>query len=283
MRQIILSVVAALTFGWGTGARAESLTDFWIAPHSYNVAPGAPVIADLESGTGFDGTAQAFRAAGLLRFELLTAAGPQPVEGKAGALPAMSLVPAHEGLAVIVQESHDGPMDWTDWAGFERFVIEHGMDWAIEDHRDRGLSETHFQLSCLRFAKALVAVGNGVGEDRPVGLEAEIVALANPYADALGGRLTLAVLYQGKPLMQARLMVYARAPGGEVTAQELWTDTAGHAVANLQPGTEYMADAVILRPTANTGDAGPVWETLWASLTFRTPDDMAAPDGPVSN
>ena len=51
------------------------------------------------------------------------------------------------------------------------------------------------------------------------------------------------------------------------------TNDQGHAAIPVVAGTEYLLDAVVLRPVtgATTVEAGPVWETLWASMTFAVP------------
>jgi len=36
----------------------------------------------------------------------------------------------------------------------------------------------------------------------------------------------------------------------------------------VRPGYAYLADAVVLRPLVPDTDKGPVWESLWASLSF---------------
>jgi hypothetical protein len=51
------------------------------------------------------------------------------------------------------------------------------------------------------------------------------------------------------------------------------TDEKGHAAIPVSAGMEYLLDAVVLREVAGatTVADGPVWETLWASLTFAVP------------
>ena len=50
----------------------------------------------------------------------------------------------------------------------------------------------------------------------------------------------------------------------------LATDAKGEAVIPVRPGHRYLLDAVVLRE-APDGD-GPVWESLWAAMTFAVPD-----------
>ena len=52
------------------------------------------------------------------------------------------------------------------------------------------------------------------------------------------------------------------------------TDEPGQAVVPVTPAHQYLFDAVVLRPAQGAGDTAdaPVWETLWAALTFAVPE-----------
>ena len=59
-----------------------------------------------------------------------------------------------------------------------------------------------------RYAKSLVAVGDGKGSDRDVGLDTEIIALANPYTDDVSGGLPVLVTLYGEPRKDAQVETY---------------------------------------------------------------------------
>lgn len=272
---LLCAAVAGGLAAWPgpSGAQAGQPPEFWIAPERYQIGPDEPVVANLRTGRRFEGENMGFAAAGLHRFELLLGEHHLPIEGRSGDIPAVDQPVAEEGLVQIVHESSGPVVVWTDWTDFTAFVNIRNFPWAIEDHHDRGLPEAGFRQGALRFAKALIAVGNGAGKDGAVGLEAEIVALVNPYTDDLSQGIPLLVLYQGKPLKNARITVQCRDASGIVTRRVQRTDMEGRLKAAAQPGTEYLIDAVVLRPLTGSSKANsPVWEALWASLTFRTPD-----------
>ena len=123
-----------------------------------------------------------------------------------------------------------------------------------------------------RYGKALIAVGDGAGADREAGLETEIVALANPYTDDLSDGLPVRVLYQGAPRADAQVELFAKSPEGEVEITLLRTDAEGVALLPVTPGQVYLADAVVVRPLEPVAEDDPVWESLWASLTFKVPE-----------
>ena len=247
--------------------------EFWIAPEDYTLDDGAAIVANLRVGQMFSGSSFAYLPRNFRRFEMMAGDAAAPVEGRLGDLPALNAAPPGAGLVVIVHESAENLLRWNDWEIFTAFVAHKDFPWAIKDHHDRGLPETGFRESYTRYAKSLVAVGDGAGSDRAVGMETEIVALANPYTDDLAAGMPVKVLYQGKPRMNAQVEVFARAPDGSVADLFYRTDMEGRALIPVMPGTEYLFDAVVMRPLAGSiKDDTPVWESLWASLTFRTPD-----------
>jgi hypothetical protein len=269
--------LAVIFLVWSAAAAiagpAAQLPELWIAPQRYSVGVDEPVVADLRRGNAFQGDLQGFAMAGLRRFEIWSGETRESIEGADGALPAVSLVAPGEGLAILVHESAGPAMAWSDWQAFESFVRTGDFAWALADHRDRGLPLTGFRMACTRFAKTLVAVGDGIGADRAIGLEVEIVALVNPYTDDLGNGIPVRVLYQGKPRKSMRVTLDMRFPDGSLRQRVGWTDVDGKLRLPAVPGAEYLVNAVVLRPLpGSTTGVDPVWETLWASLVFRAPE-----------
>ena len=122
-----------------------------------------------------------------------------------------------------------------------------------------------------RYAKSLIAVGNGAGEDIEAGLATEIVALENPYTGDMTDGLDILVLYEGKPRMDTQVEVFRKAPDGTVTITYERTDEAGKATIPVLPGHRYQLDAVVLRPLEVVDEKDPSWESLWANMTLEVP------------
>jgi len=143
----------------------------------------------------------------------------------------------------------------------------------LEGRGARGVPETGCREVYSGYGKSLIAVGGGSGQDRAVGLKTEIVALANPYTDDLSGGFPVRVLFDGAPRADVQVEVFDRGPDGQVGVALYRTDAAGETVLPVQAGHEYLVDAVLLRAVAPLADDDPVWESLWASLTFMVPAD----------
>lgn len=247
--------------------------EFWVEPLDYMVEPGAPVVAHLRVGQDFAGSVQTYFPARFARFEVRMGDTIHPVEGRLGDQPALDMVTQGQGLAVIVHETQGDSLQYRTRALFEGFVAEKDVGDVLTRHAERGLPELAFREAYTRYAKSLVAIGDGAGADREVGLLTEFVALANPYTDDLSAGLPVRLLYQGTPRAMAQFDVFARDAEGQVTHRVIRTDAAGEALVPVVPGTEYMLDAVVMEDTGNDdATAGPVWHSAWANLTFRTPD-----------
>lgn len=246
--------------------------EFWIDPVVYQIAPGEHMVAQLRVGSEFQGSMQSYFPQRFARFEVRMGESARPVEGRIGDIPAMDMVIEGEGLAVIVHETKGDILRYRERRLFEEFVAHKDLGDVLQRHAARGLPELEFREAYTRYAKALVAVGAGEGSDAPVGMKTEIVALANPYVDDLSAGLAVRVLYEGAPRADAQVELFAKDAAGEVTITLHRTDADGVAVLPVAPATEYLVDAVLMEDTGNDDpEAGAVWHSAWAALTFRTP------------
>lgn len=267
-----MRALAPLTLVLSLTSQAQA-HEFWISPQTYQVAPGGEIIAELRVGEKLKGAGFPYIPTRTARFEILQGDTRLDPQARIGDRPALQRVVDTPGLAIVVHETADTFLQYPSWEKFEAFTSQKDFAWAQDMHRDRGLPEHGFTEVYRRYGKALVAVGDGAGADRPIGLDTEIVALANPYTDELSGGLPVRVLHFGAPRSDVQVTLFARGADGTVSTSLHRTDGAGVAVLPMVAGTEYLVDSVILEPLEPAAEGDPVWYTLWASLTFRTPDE----------
>ena len=261
-----LLFTAALALIAGRAAAHE----FWIDPAAYQIQPGTEIEASLRVGEEFNGASYPYRPSQITRFDLVMGDTVTPVEARIGDNPALGMPAPSEGLVVVVHETTDSRLTYTDFAKFEKFVAHKAFPTAIADHKARGISTERFAESYRRYAKSLIAVGDGAGADRAVGLKTEIVALANPYTDALT-EMPVQVLLDGAPRVDAQVELFDMDPSGAVEVTLHRTDAEGKAAFPVTPGHRYLVDAVVIEALPNDNpDDGPVWQTHWAALTFAT-------------
>lgn len=271
MSLIRLSILACASLVHAPFAFAH---EFWIEPLEFQVQNDAPFAANLLNGQLFKGTRQSFFEKSNSRFEVVMGNNTAPVTGRMGDRPAIQLPPpGQDGLMILAHEAAPSSLTYSEWAKFMKFVDHKDFSDAVATHEARGWPKENFKETYTRHSKSLVAVGDGAGADRALGLATEFVALENPYDRGFDGSLDIELLYNGAPRADAQIEIYARDGEDVVTVTLARTDDQGRATIPVDEGFEYLLDAVVLRPVAGatTVDAGPVWETLWASMTFAVP------------
>lgn len=248
--------------------------EYWIEPQTYQVAPGDTIQADFKNGQNFVGTTLAYFDRSSTRFETVFDGEVNPVAARAGDSPALQLDALNaDGLLVVVYETAPSTLTYKEWEKFLKFATHKDFPNAATDHIAKGWSQEKFKESYTRHAKALIGVGSGAGADAALGLATEFVALSNPYAAGFDGQMSVALRYQDQPRADAQIEVFDRSPDDSVAITLHRTDAMGEATIPVTPGHDYLFDAVVLRPAPDAADDpdAPVWETLWAALTFAVP------------
>jgi len=246
--------------------------EFWISPEQFVYLPDERVQANLKVGQDFGGSSYSYNNNNFTRFEVATDGNTSEVTGRLGDLPAMSIDPPVDGLLTIVHETDDSLLTYSNWDKFTKFVEHKAFPTTLKDHVARGIpKDAKFTESYRRFAKSLVAIGDGKGTDSPVGLRTEIVALDNPYR-MKKDKISVRVLLEGKPKPNTQVELFEKSPSGDVEITLHTTDPSGDVSLPIKRGHSYLVDAVSMLALENDDpNDGPVWASLWASLTFLVP------------
>ncbi|MFT5974416.1 MAG: putative GH25 family protein [Gammaproteobacteria bacterium] len=247
--------------------------EFWISPKQYEVAVDKPISANFRVGQSFSGSKQSFLMKRTTQHAFAQNGVVTPITGRNGDRPAMQISGLPNGLVILLHETTNSTLKYKEYEKFKSFVKHKAFDSVLEDHQARGLPDTGFRESYRRYAKSLVAVGDGAGKDLAIGLEIEIVALANPYTDNMAKGLPVLVLLAGQPIPNAQVELYARLANSdqEVKITLHQTNSMGIALLPVEKGYEYMADHVVLKAVEQEESYDPVWHSLWANLTFFVP------------
>lgn len=266
----ILSLVAAGVVAFGAEAH-----ELWMDTPVFQIASDTLLEVDIRVGEAFNGARYSFLPREFRRFDVVHNGRIRPVPGRPGDIPAARFTPLGEGLHVLVYQTTDRMLTYHEWARFVDFTNHKDFDHLQSEHGKRGLPRTGFKEIYSRYAKTLIGVGNAEGADAPIGLETEIVALANPYKDDLSDGFPVEIRYQGAPRADAQIELFEKTPDGAVEITLHRTDDVGQALLPVKAGHIYQVDAVVARmPSAElTARTGGAWETLWANLTFAVPGD----------
>ncbi len=244
--------------------------EFWIEPVKFEVAPGDLLEAHVRIGQNMKGDTLHYIPRLIEAFRLSAGGATRDVKSRIGDDPALSERVSASGLHLLSYVSTDSQLTYSEPEKFRRFVETEGIHWVSAAHERRGLPAQGFNEDYQRFAKSLVKVGDGKGQDRPLGLEFELVLETNPYTD-LDAVIVARLQWLGKPLADTQISVFRR-HRGMVSRTNLRTDAGGRiTVARRDAPGVYLLNAVhMIEPPPN--DQGVVWKSLWASTTFEIVD-----------
>ena len=251
--------------------------EFWIEPERYTVKKTEKIIANIRVGQMMRGAAYGYYPKNFNRFEVKTNTKLNPLIGRLGDKPAISLSPQGDSLVTIIHETTNSTVLYNSWSKFEDFLTEKSMLEVRDLHIKNKYPKTEFKEIYSRYAKALIGSGNSLGMDQQTGLEVELVLRQNPYLDDLSDGLIIELFYQGLLRANTQIEVFARNLGNIVTRTTLFTDDQGQVTIKTIPQTDYMINSVIMRAPKEPQDIFKkskqliLWESLWASTTFRTP------------
>jgi uncharacterized GH25 family protein len=258
---LLLSVL----FGLATPAAAH---EFWIEPANFRPPVGKPLDVRLMVGQNFRGDTMIYLPQSFERFVTVNAHGTQNIPGLPGDDPAAHLTPAKPGLLLIAYQSTRYSLDM-DSATFAKYLEKEGLD-AIRALRvQRGEQLKPAREVYSRCAKSLLAVGgrdDGLDARQPIGLRLEIVPRSPIYQLKSGQSLEVQLLYENRPLANARLVAFSKKKLKTQLVQR--TDAEGRARFVLPHDDIWMLSAVHMIPAPD--DAKADWESFWASLSFET-------------
>jgi uncharacterized GH25 family protein len=241
--------------------------DFWIEPSTFRPAAGATVTVALRVGQNFVGDPVPRSSRLIERFVLRQSGTEQPIVGLENTDPAGWLRAETQSTAMIVYRSA-GTFIGLPADRFEEALRLEGLERVIETRTTSGESAKPGRERFSRYAKALLTGERTSAEvTQPVGLDYEIVPDDDPTVR--GGQIAGRVLYFGRPLSGALVVALLRTdPSVRLEAR---SDHAGSFRFVLpRPGVWLVKSVHMVR--APMFAWGIDWESLWASLTFESPE-----------
>jgi len=186
--------------------------------------------------------------------------------GTDGQIPAANVTFKSTGNYLIAMER-----SWSsitlDAKKFEEYLREEGLDSIIALRDQSGESEKTARERYSRYLKSLLQVGSRHDETykRELRFKLEIVPQTNPYELKLGYPLRVKVLFEGKPLTNAKVFADNRQAGSTRT-QRARTTGDGIASFKLDRSGFWLVRLVHMRRCPDPAEAD--WESFWAAYTF---------------
>lgn len=269
-RDVVMRILPLLFALVGAPATAHEL---WIEPLAYQIEADANLEAHIVNGEEFEGTKLAFLPRTIQNFVVFSGQQMARVDSRIGDRPALNRAALGDGLHIIAYQTNPTTVNYPNWEKFQKFVDHKDLGDLRPIHNERGLPEENFLEVYTRYSKSLIGVASGAGSDRRVGMETELVALANPYTDNLS-EMPVQLHYRNDVRANEQIEVFEKAPDGTIEITLHRTDDDGIGRFPVKPGHAYMVDAVYIREPSESlaAETRGVWETMWANLTFSIPE-----------
>ena len=248
-------------------ALPTSAHEFWLEPADFTPKIGQSVPLTIRVGMDFKGKTVPVECCNFKRFAIVDARGEKRVKVASRDSSAVNIKFSEPGLAVVVYYSTAATVTFETWEKFEAYLKEEGLKHIVPLHRQAGKPLKNIKENYSRCAKLLVAVGEGKGEDRLIGMPLEFVAERNPYHLREGEPFAVRLFHNGKPLQGVQVVaVNKEDPKNEQTAR---TDAGGRARIAITAKGRWLLNAVHIKQPAPGEQAH--WTSLWASMTFERP------------
>lgn len=259
--------------------------EFWLsASGTERLLAGDTASLTLHVGEFFKGEQLGFSAPLTSTFRLYTATGNKDLRSLLPMRTAVSTVAlplTTAGTHLITFDSQPNRIDLSA-DRFHAYLHDEGLD-AIKKQREvAGTAERPVRERYRRYVKTMVQVGRQANADAPVqtatpvdktyavktGQRLEIVPLVNPLLMSPGDKLTVQLLFEGKPLAGALFKAWHQHDDQTLMIRAT-SSPDGFASFNLPYAGPWMI-SVVHMVSANDTKATD-WESLWGNLTFVVP------------
>lgn len=249
--------------------------DLWLVPTSFSVAPNSRVSVMLNTGDTFPISEGAVKPERIERAALIWSDNSTLLatfRTESNSTVADVIAPGKDGGAIV--EVVLKPIATKQpRASFDEFVKHEGLDSIAAQLARSPERRAEERRTYAKYAKTLLRVGSGKGAaklyQKPLGHRLEIVADADPFSLRPGGKLPVRLLFDGKPLAGARIVIgsTATATSTQSNMPGVRTDSQGRVDLQLdKTGGVHYVHALHMIPA--TGRSDVEWESFWATLTF---------------
>ena len=241
--------------------------DLFIHPKPFVLGkPGTSVLV-MNLTEAFPGVEETWRTQKTAKFWMVAPDGTKELTDVQGKNPEIQF--AQEGTYVVAWNASPSYIVVQPKL-FNQYIESEGYKNVVELRADQGKQETPGKEKYLRFLKSFVQVGSlrTNNFNQVLGQTIELIPLTNPYSISPGSDLAVKVLFNGKPLPDARVMgTYdSFSKEHDVYAHTVQTNSEGIARIPInQPGI-WMIRTNHMIPLEEDPKAD--WESYWTNFSF---------------
>ncbi len=245
--------------------------DYWFKPESFFAPVGGSLEVRLYVGDEYkieeERPLQKERTVSFQMFSAKQTPVDLMAQGQDNQSPVANLSFKSAGNYLIAMERKAATIK-LDAKKFTDYLAEEGLDSIIALRAQAGESGMQGRERYRRYLKSLFQVGNQHDDTYKRVLEQrlEIVPQSNPYAMKPGDTLRVRILFEGKPLVGAKVFAYNQS-GSEVHEQAGRTAGDGTVAFKLDGRGEWLIRLVHMRRCA--ADCAEIdWESFWGAYSF---------------
>lgn len=267
-RRPLSAVLCALLVAaaWSVAAH-----DFWLVPDAMAVEPGQEIVVRGQTSSAFPTSESAVAVNRITQATVIGATATETIAARS--IDGTSLLlrhrPDRQGQKVIAVS-----LGWTHVketaASFRRYLeLEGAQDALARFERDGILPTTDIVRRYAKYAKTVVEFGSGPRAfDRVAGHPLEFVPLTDPATFRGAAARQVRILFQGKPLANARIHA-GRAPvEGQPAAKDHELISSADGVVTIPVDTAGLWNVRTLHVTPTPAGADANWDVHWASVVF---------------
>jgi uncharacterized protein DUF4198 len=191
---------------------------------------------------------------------------------KDGASPIISFQAENEGLTEfeMVRRTVTDDVDRDD---FLKILDDEGM--TKEAEKARNSSKDSFTEKYTWYLKSLVEVDKKSSKilGKPLNDDLEIILKDNPYKGSYGDDIIAQVNFNGKPLVNANVILYVKVSTGNVFAQKLSSDKSGFVYFKLSREGIYLLRTLHIEPSKEKSADFESWLASY-TFAFSSSDDV---------
>ncbi|MDN5288550.1 MAG: hypothetical protein JWR38_4824 [Mucilaginibacter sp.] len=253
---------------------AASSQDYFLLPENFYMKKGQKLNLHLLSGNEFQKDAEyKYQAGKITKFMLYDGSkkidlGNAPKDTSANVL---NYTLQNSGIALIELVKSESVE--SERNKFLKNLDNEGLDKIAEDAKNS--NQQYFVEKSNRYLKTLIAVDkpNGKDFDKPLGEDYEIVIQQNPYKCSYGDDVTAQVLFKGKIIKDAVVIIYVKTINGNVFPQKLSTDAKGQVYFKLSREGIYMISSVHVETSTDKNADFESWGATF-TFAFKNADSM---------
>lgn len=245
-----------------------SAHDFWLVPKKFRTAPGDSLTISANTGMDFPNSLSAVTPDRIDRFVLVGESEKKDIAEFAVEGNSLAASCLFEKAGTYVAAAALKPKEIKLTAKeFNEYLLADGLPDIYELRKKEGILYKDAVEHYSKYPKTIIQVGDKMDNSpiKPLGLPIEIVPQVNPYELKKGDELEVLVLFQGRPLPNAKI-AWSFPGQGEAFAGSTKTDDKGLASIPLIKAGPYV---IRLTHMEWVKMATHEWESYWTSLTFE--------------